>query len=443
MLVDIEKKVIINILEADWYYYQSQSYGLTESCFTDFTCRKYYKEILNYIDLFGEVPNFEKFTHYLVDNRYSGEEINKVLTSDYVSKDINYVITLVDFFKEKQAKELIKNTKETGIEYVFSLYEGLSKIILEVDNLKQKSIKEEIEYVLTNIEKMMKGESNSDYLETGLERLDKKIIGLYKGGITIIAGRPGHGKTTLALQIAKNLTLKGYKGAFFSIEMPLERILIKELSEQSGINSIKLLKGDLTDYEFESIKYAAKKIGERQIFFDDNPRQSANSIKTKILLWKHKYKIDYVFIDYFTLIKSGYGKDKYREELNELSSDLRIFARNTRTPIVILSQLNRLSDMRKNKKPEMQDLKETSKLEEDADTVILNYMPDNNGETPDYLPEYNYLTHFGEHLRDEEYLELIIPKSRNGSIGIVPVRYEKPIHRITDITLEMKLILNN
>ena len=239
---------------------------------------------------------------------------------------------------------------------------------------------------LIEAEVAYKADGKLSGLTTGLHDLDKAISGLHKSNLVIIAGRPGMGKTTLAMNIAfnaANAIFSGraneqYKGAvaFFSLEMGASELAARVLSSQSRISASAMRDGSLTDEDFLKMTQFSDAISRIPLFIDDTPGMSVPMIRTRVRRLARKYGgIALVVIDYLQLLTSpgGKNKDNRVQELSEITRGLKMLAKEFRVPVIALSQLSRSVESRDDKRPQLSDLRESGSIEQDADIVMFTY----------------------------------------------------------------------
>ncbi|MCB9207571.1 MAG: DnaB-like helicase C-terminal domain-containing protein [Ignavibacteriales bacterium] len=317
-----------------------------------------------------------------------------------------------------------------GFELAHFLSEEINKSILKAEGyIKHEPNNIDLtENLLQKIKRNKSKDISEDYIKTEIEALDNKIIGIPKGHITIIAARPGQGKTAFMLQLMRNTIKKGLQVGIISIEMEAEALMLRNLSALSEVDSMKLESGSITDEEFNKMIKLSKGMIQDNYTIDESSYQTAETIKAKISKWRIQKKIDIVFIDYLTLISTKNKYQRFDLEIGSLTGDLRTFAKETKIPIVILSQLNRGVESRTNKKPILSDLRESGSIEQDAKTVLFLYRPSVYGINP-FENGKHYVDVDGNLISDDEYLEVIISKARNGRIGTVPLRYIPKYHK--------------
>ncbi|HRV75953.1 MAG: replicative DNA helicase [Candidatus Nomurabacteria bacterium] len=248
-------------------------------------------------------------------------------------------------------------------------------------------------------------------IPTGFIDIDKKLAGLNRSDLIIIAARPAMGKTTLALNIAHNIAIdENLPVLFFSLEMSKEQLVDKMLSTESGVDNSKLRTGNLTDEDFENLSHAWGALGEANMYIDDTPGITVTEMRAKARRLSYKQKPGLIVVDYLQLM-SGTGKDSGNrvQEVSEISRGLKILARELDVPIIALSQLSRSVESRHPQIPQLADLRESGSIEQDADIVAFLYREEY------YNPETEK-----KHITD-----LIIAKFRNGPTGKVEL-YFKP-----------------
>jgi len=253
-------------------------------------------------------------------------------------------------------------------------------------------------------------------IATGFARLDKKTGGLHDGDLTIVAARPGLGKTAFVMGICDNVTERDYAGAIFSLEMPKEQLVTRLLCTRGRVNLAKLRTGELNATDWQKLTFEADQVWPKWIHIDDTPNQSWGTIKTKLRRHKaycerHDKKLGVAIIDFLQLMKTRpRSKGETRSELiGEITRDVKATAKELSIPIVVLSQLNREVERREDKRPVMSDLRDSGEIEQDADNIILLYRDD----------------YYFEDSEEANLAEVIIGKQRNGETGVVKLGFDK------------------
>ena len=260
-------------------------------------------------------------------------------------------------------------------------------------------------------------ESNIDVLEerqgnralvtgvaTGFTKLDELTAGLQKSDLVILAGRPGMGKTALALNIAKNAAVDAnIPVAIFSLEMSKEQLSLRMLSSEARIDSSRLRRGFISQDDWIKITDSAGVLSQAPIFIDDSPNITALEIRAKSRRLKMEKDIGLIIIDYLQLMKGRASAERRDLEISEISRSLKALAKELDLPVVALSQLNRKLEERSDKRPQLADLRESGALEQDADVVAFLYRDE--------------LYNRDENNPNKGKAELILSKQRNGPTG--------------------------
>ena len=241
---------------------------------------------------------------------------------------------------------------------------------------EMRPIAEVVDEAYTRISELFNGNRELGGIPSGFSELDAKIGGLSRSDLILIAARPGIGKTSLALNIASHVALKEKKGvAIFSLEMSGEQLVSRMISSLALVDSSRLRTGDIRPDEWTRLAEAVSILGDSPMKIDDNAGITVQEIKAKL---RREKDIGLVIIDYLQLMRSGSRSENRVQEVAEISRSLKIMARELDIPVVALSQLNRASESRKDKKPMLSDLRESGSIEQDADIVIFLYRDEDN-----------------------------------------------------------------
>ncbi|MBE6759882.1 MAG: replicative DNA helicase, partial [Ruminococcaceae bacterium] len=204
---------------------------------------------------------------------------------------------------------------------------------------------------------LMNSDRREEFLgiPSGLKALDDTISGLNKSDLIILAARPGMGKTSFALNIARNVAVQQKRAvAFFSLEMTREQLALRILSSESGIDSHKLRDGTIAEDEWPSISDAANRLQDAVIYIDESSNITVTEMKAKL---RRKKDVGLVIIDYLQLMNIKNTGNR-AADVGELSRSLKIMAKELNVPVICLSQLNRMAEGRKEHKPQLSDLRE-------------------------------------------------------------------------------------
>ncbi len=278
-------------------------------------------------------------------------------------------------------------------------------------------------------------------VSTGLDDLDKKLGGLHKSDLLILAGRPSMGKTSLATNIAFNIAKKykrgqkpdGSEGAvdggvvgFYSLEMSAEQLAARILSEASEVPSEQIRRGDMTEAEFRRFVEAAKQLEACPLFIDDTPALPISQLAARARRLKRTHGLDALFVDYLQLVR-GTGRSENRvNEISEITMGLKAIAKELDIPVVALSQLSRQVESREDKRPQLSDLRESGSIEQDADVVMFVFREEYYKERE--KPGDHEMEKMAQWQEEMEALhgkaEVVIGKQRHGPIGSVDLSFE-------------------
>lgn len=249
--------------------------------------------------------------------------------------------------------------------------------------------------------------------KTGFSELDKRITGLNRSDMIIVGARPAMGKTSFALNIARNVAVYGKKKVlFFSLEMSKEQLAQRVLSTEARIQSTKFRTGNLSPEEWQHIAEASVFLSDVELYFDDTANITVPEMKARARQLKD---VDCIVIDYLQLMKSSKKTDNRVQEVSDITRDLKMMAKDLNIPVVTCAQLARRTetDKGRSKKPQMSDLRESGSIEQDADIILMLYREDYYKDSSDVPPD---------DIRVDE-AELIIAKNRHGPTGSVPLAW--------------------
>jgi len=278
-------------------------------------------------------------------------------------------------------------------------------------------------------------------ISTGLQDMDKKLGGLHKSDLLILAGRPSMGKTSLATNIAFNIA-KAYKrglkqdgteGAvdggvvgFYSLEMSSEQLAARILSEASEVPSEQIRRGDMTEAEFRRFVEAAKSLEACPLFIDDTPALPISQLAARARRLKREHGLDVLIVDYLQLVRPASAKDSRVNEVSEITQGLKAIAKELDIPVIALSQLSRQVENREDKRPQLSDLRESGSIEQDADVVMFVFREEYYKERE--KPGDHELEAMAKWQEEMERLhgraEVVIGKQRHGPIGTVELSFE-------------------
>lgn len=246
---------------------------------------------------------------------------------------------------------------------------------------------------------------------SGLLDLDDLTSGFHPGELIILAGRPGMGKTALALTIARNAAVEyNLPVGFFSIEMADYQLALRILCAEARLDSHLVRTGKLPKDQWQRLSMQTGRLSNAKMYIDDSPVLTMMDIRAKARRAKAEHDIQMVIIDYLQLIK-GHRAENRQQEITEISRGLKALSKEIGVPVIALSQLSRAVEGRTDHRPQLSDLRESGSLEQDADVVLFIYRKSfyekRDGSAP---PE-----------EDERIAEIMVAKQRNGPTGNIEV----------------------
>lgn len=250
---------------------------------------------------------------------------------------------------------------------------------------------------------------------TGLRDLDRKLLGMNKGDLIIIGGRPSMGKSTLGYQIAKYRGIKRDKVLIHSFEATKESIANRQLANEAQVSLSDIRTGEIDDAAISRLSAAQETLEQASIFIDDRPALTVAQVRARARRTKRKHGLDLIIIDHIGLMR-GIG-DNRTQEIGSISRGLKAIAKEFDVPVIALAQLNRGVESQTDKRPKLSDLRESGDIEQDADVVILLYRD-----------EYYY-----EDSMNKGIAELLVAKQRDGATGKVYASFRGECTRFDDL----------
>ncbi len=316
------------------------------------------------------------------------------------------------------SQDLIEKAQE-GSEDARTLLNFAEDTIYKIRQDKDREGPRKLSYVVLNEVYDRLGKLTGDDKElykpvsTGFGMLDEYITGLSKSDLILIGARPAMGKTSFALNLAQNVSASGKKCLFFSLEMTKEQLAERILAANSGVDSQKLRRGDLTPDEWTRLGNAAGKLEKYELWLDDSSSLTVSDIKSTV---KRMRDVDLVIVDYLGLIQSSSRKENRVQEVTEITRMLKMMAKDLNIPVVCCAQLSRGTEGRgKSHRPQLSDLRESGSIEQDADIVLFLYRP------------YYYKNELDEESQedvDANLTEVIVAKNRHGGVGTVKMIFD-------------------
>ena len=270
-------------------------------------------------------------------------------------------------------------------------------------------LKQVLPDVLDRLGEMSETENHLPGLSTGLSAIDRKIMGLNRSDLILLAARPGMGKTSMALNVALNVARSTEKTvAIFSLEMSKEQLATRILSVESLVDNYRLKTGELDEADWEKIAASVVTLSRMDILLDDDPLLTVADMNAKC---RRLDNLGLVVIDYLQLMSSSgkhsRGNENRQQVVSDMSRMLKIMAKELDVPVVCLSQLSRANEKRDDKRPQLSDLRESGAIEQDADIVMFLYRDD----------------YYNEDSEKHNIAECIVAKNRHGETGTVELRW--------------------
>ncbi len=327
------------------------------------------------------------------------------------------------------ARNIITNVNENTMD-ASRLIDDAEQRIFEIRQGREVNGLTHIAEIITNetydrLTKMNDPETHDDFvgIPSGLSELDRKLSGLNKSNIIILGARPAMGKTSLALNIARNVAVQaGRTVCFFSLEMSRDELAQRLLSSESGIPSEKLRSGELEAEEWTRLTLAGETLSKSNLYIDETASITIPEMKAKLRRMK---RVDLVLIDYLGLLHSARPIESRVQEISDITRNLKIMAKELKVPIIVCAQLNRGTEgAGKSHRPALSDLRDSGSIEQDADIVLFLYREGYYGADK---------SEDDEDKPDPTSAEIIIAKNRHGETGTVKLHWDGQFTRFTSI----------
>ncbi len=346
----------------------------------------------------------------------------------YTTNVISYCEIIKDKFIKRKSIELAKNLivecevgEKTANEICSIAQEEFYKFSTDAKSKDFSTLSEYIKPLFDEINKAAKAKNGITGVPTGYKQLDNLTAGFQNTDMLVLAGRPGTGKTTFALNLAYNMVKQGKKVLFFSLEMSGLQLMKRIVSSESLVESSKLRSAQMSMDEMNEVMNSVMHINALEkegkvLFVSDNTLLTIAELRNKCQKIKTTQGLDIVFIDYLQLMKAGEdyknsnkrGFENRQAEVAEISRNIKALAKQLDIPIVALSQLSREAD--KKGDPQISDLRESGAIEQDADIIIIIKKPkDENGKIEE----------------GSDKIIIDVAKHRNGGTGEIALRFDR------------------
>ena len=341
------------------------------------------------------------------------------------TSNIKYYINIV---KEKSiSRQLISAANDIiNLGYdsstkVEDVLENAEKKIFDISQERTTNDFQPINQVLTEtlsmLEKLYEEKSDVTGLTTGFRDLNKKINGLQRSDLLLIAARPAMGKTAFALNLVQNAALKGDASvAVFRLEMSKEQLVQRMVAAQSSVELKKIKTGTLAANDWPRITDGMAVLSGAKIHIDDTPGIKISELRSKCRKLKIEKGLDLVLIDYLQLMEGEGHNESRQQEIAKISRSLKILAKELDCPVVALSQLSRAPEQRADHRPMLSDLRESGSIEQDADIVMFLYRDE----------------YYNPDTERKNIGEVIVAKNRHGETGTVELVWFGEIQKFAD-----------
>jgi len=350
------------------------------------------------------------FIHSLISNiplAANAEYYGRIVRNHSILRKLIYAATDIATMGYEVPEDLTA-TVDKAQELIFSIYQDLN----QGNSKNSASVMGDIAPgVFEEIEMLHEAGSDVSGIPSGYIELDHYTSGFHKSDLTIIAARPGMGKTSLVLGMAMNIALKEkIPIGVFSLEMSKHQLAQRLMSALSRIDLQRLRDGKLKDDEWPKLGRAVEKLSECKIYIDDTAFLTVMDLRSRARMMASTYGIKMIIVDYLQLMQStsNYRGNKV-QEITEISQNLKGIAKELDIPVIAVSQLSREVEKRDNKRPQLSDLRESGSIEQDADLVVFVYRDEYYDENPEKKGK----------------AELIIAKHRNGPTGKVRLQFNE------------------
>ena len=380
------------------------------------------------IDLITLTEELRKQGH--LDNVGGISYITSLSTIVPTTSNVKYY---ADIVKEKSVlRQLIKASNDIinlGYENSVKVEEVLERAEKRIFDISQekasddfKSINEVLVDAYDMIEKLYTNKGDVTGITTGFKDLNKKINGLQRTDLILIAARPAMGKTAFSLNLVQNAALKGDASvAVFSLEMSKDQLVQRMLSAQSHVELKKIKTGTLDENDWPRIIDAMAVLSNVNIYIDDTPGIKISELRSKCRKLKIEKGLDLILIDYLQLMEGEGNNESRQQEIAKISRSLKIIAKELNCPVVALSQLSRAPEQRADHRPMLSDLRESGSIEQDADIVMFLYRDEY------YHPDSE----------SKNIGEVIVAKNRHGETGSVELVWLGEVQKFADKARDM------
>ena len=358
---------------------------------------------------------------------YLASVSTSISTTEHVSHYANIVLEKAVLRKLSTAATAINQLAVSQEGETDRVLEQAEQMIYDIAEGREKSdIVPVSEIIMETYQSMVENAENPNKLtglSTGFDELNKRCGGFHGGEFILIAGRPGMGKSSFAVNIAEHVAIaSGKTVAIFNLEMPKESILKRILCSQALIDSNKILTGKFEGEDWARLGKHLDKIAAAPLYIDDSSTVTVSEIRAKCHRLKQTKGLSLVVIDYLQLMQGSGRTDSRQQEISEISRSLKVMSKELGVPVIALSQLSRAVESRQDKRPMLADIRESGSIEQDADIVMFIYRDD----------------YYNPDSEDKNTAEVILAKHRAGETGMFKLGWQGKYTKFINIDYTKK-----
>ncbi|PJE51453.1 MAG: replicative DNA helicase [Candidatus Yanofskybacteria bacterium CG10_big_fil_rev_8_21_14_0_10_36_16] len=349
----------------------------------------------------------------------------------YITTLVNLVNTsahILSYAKIVQKKKVLRDLITTAHEIIGLGHQEDDDVDSLLDQAEQKlfaisqrsvqrsfdSLDASLKEAFERLDRLHKDDGTLRGVPTGFYDLDNILSGLQKSDMIILAARPSLGKSTLALDIARNVARKSnLPVGFFTLEMSRDQVVDRLIASEANVNAFKLRTGKLSSEgdgnDFEKIMVALDNLSNLKLFIDDTPSPTILQIRAMARRLQAEHGLGLIVVDYLQLVKNQRHYDSPVQQITEISRNLKALARELNVPVLALSQLSRAVETRPDQRPKLSDLRDSGSIEQDADVVMFIYREDRARKETE----------------KKNIAEIMIAKHRNGPIGQAELYFDE------------------
>ena len=413
---------VMDVLSANHFYLPEH-----QSIYRVMTSRSLSSQVIDIVTILDDLKAEEFFSAqegraYLIKLAQLVPSIHNIRTYATIVKEKADVRRLVS-----AAQEIIQDAMNPGIQ-PSALLDSAEQKIYDIRQERQsgslRPIAEVINEAYDTFNKLADPNERANYvgIPSGIGSLDTLTTGLNRSDLIIVGARPGMGKTSFALNIARNVALLQKKTVvFFNLEMSCEQMVNRMLSSEARVSGKKLRTGEISSDEWICIAKAGNVLCEAPIYLDDTASITVPEMMARV---RRIPDVGLVIIDYLQLMHHTKRTDNRVQEVSEITRSLKIMAKELNIPVLVCAQLARTTEKQANHRPALADLRESGSIEQDADQVLFLYRDDyykNEKDNPDSV--------------DTNTSEVIVAKNRHGELGTVHLAWSGEFTQFTGIDL--------